>query len=289
MNAALLPVAAAGCVLLAGTGARLLTVPGFDAPVLVRRVETRPPGSITNRMFERLGRPLVPVLSRLMLARGRERLAGRLQAAGGLSGVGVDRFLARRAGGIAAGLVLGGYWVATGSSIIGIAIGAVLALRADVLLRSAARRRQDDIERTLPDLLDVLAVTVLAGASFRLGLARVAEAFSGALPEELLTTLRRMELGVDRRTAFEELRERNPAPSLRKFIAAVLQAEELGSSLSGALDDLAAEVRKAESHRVRRRADSVDKTVALITTLILLPGMVLLVLTVFFGSLRLGG
>ena len=289
MNPAVLALAGAGCMLLAGLGVRLLVVPGFDAPVFVRRVEIRAPGSITNRMFERLGRPLVPLLSRLMLARGRERLRGRLLAAGGLGGIPVDRFLARRAGGLAAGLVIGGYWVLTGSSAIGIAIGAVLALRADVLLRSAARRRQEEIERTLPDLLDVLAVTVLAGASFRLGLARVAEAFAGALAEELLTTLRRMELGVDRRTAFEELRDRNPAPSLRKFVGAVLQAEELGSSLSGALDDLAEDVRKSEAHRVRRRADSIDKTVALITTLVLLPGMVLLVLTVFFGSLNLRG
>lgn len=289
MNPLVLSFAAACCVLLGGVGVRLLVVPGFDAPVLVRRAEARPTGSITNRMFERLGRPLVPVLSRLMLARGRERLQTRLLAAGGLAGTGLERFLARRAGGTAVGLVLGGYWVATGSSLTGIALGAVLALRADVLLRSAARRRQEEIERTLPDLLDVLAVTVLAGASFRLGLARVAEAFTGALPDELLTTLRRMELGVDRRAAFEELRERNTAPSLRKFVAAVLQAEELGSSLSGALDDLAADIRKSEAHRVRRRADSVDKTVALITTLVLLPGMVLLVLTVFFGSLRLGG
>ena len=289
MSPAVLAFAAAGCLLLAGAGVRLMVVPGFDPPVFVRPVEVRAAGSVTNRMFERLGRPLVPLLSRLMLARGRERLRARLLAAGGLGGIPVDRFLARRAGGLAAGLVLGGYWLATGSAVIGILIGAVLALRADVLLRSVARRRQEEIERTLPDLLDVLAVTVLAGASFRLGLARVAEAFHGALAEELVTTLRRMELGVDRRTAFEELRERNPAPSLRKFIGAVLQAEELGSSLSRALDDLAEDVRKSEAHRVRRRADSVDKTVALITTLVLLPGMVLLVLTVFFGSLKLGG
>lgn len=282
-------VAAAWCVLVGGAGLRLLVVPGFDAPVLVRPVEVRPAGSITNRMFERLGRPLVPLLTRLMLARGRERLRTRLLAAGGLDGLAADRFLARRAGGLAAGLVLGGYFVLTGSSFLGLLLAAVLSLRADVLLRSAAKRRQEEIERTLPDLLDVLAVTVLAGASFRLGLARVAEAFRGALSEELLTTLRRMELGVDRRTAFEELRDRNPAPSLRTFSGAVLQAEELGSSLSGALDELAQEVRKAEGHRARRRADSVDKTVALITTLVMLPGMVILVITVFFGSLGTGG
>jgi tight adherence protein C len=288
----LLPgVAAACCVLLAGAGLRLLVVPGFDAPVL-RRYDTAPAtGSVTNRLFEAIGRRAVPLQSRLAPGRGHERLRRRLLAAGGPAGVGVgvDRFLARRAGGVLSGLLLGCYWIATGSTLVGIAVGGLLAGRADVALRLAVRRRRDEIERTLPDLLDVLSVTVLAGSSFRIGLARVAREFRGALPEDLLTTLGRMELGVDRRSAFEELRDRSAAPSLHKFVAAVLQAEELGSSLSGALADLATEMREAEGHRTRRRADSADKTVALITTLILLPGMVLLVLTVFFASLGSAG
>jgi tight adherence protein C len=281
---ALFALAAAGCLVLAGAGVRLLVLPAFDAPVLVRAMAAAPAGSITERIFARIGRPLAPMLIRLTGDRGRRRLAARLAAAGGLGGVSVDLFLARRAGGI----VAGGAYLLTGSVLLGPVIAAVLILRADALLWAAARRRQDDMERILPDLLDVLTVTILAGASFRLGLARVAQAFSGPLADELTTTLRQLDVGVARRRAFEELRDRNTSPSLRRFVAGVLQAEELGSSLAGVLTDLSVDMRKLAAQRARRRADSADKTLAMITTLILLPAMILLVLSVFFGTINVG-
>ena len=289
--ALVLALAAACCVLLAGAGVRLLALPAFDAPVLVRASTARRAGSVTDRLFARLGRPLHPVMARLTGDRGRARLAARLAAAGsggGGSDVTVEHFLASRAGGIVAGLLAGSAYLLTGSVLLGPVIAGVLILRADVLLWSAARRRQDEIERSLPDLLDVLTVTLLAGASFRLGLSRVTQAFSGPLAEELTTTLRQMDVGIGRRQAFEELRDRNPSPSLRRFVAGVLRAEELGSSLAAGLSDLSADVRKLAAQQARRRADSADKTIAMITTLVLLPAMILLVLSVFFGSIGVG-
>jgi tight adherence protein C len=282
-----LALAAGFAVLLTGLGVRLLVVPAFDAPVLVKPGQAARPGSITDRLFGALGRPALPLVRRFTGTRGRRRLAARLAAAG-RSGT-VDRFLRLRAGGIVAGAVVGGAYLLTGSTLVGLLLAAGLIIRADFVLWSAARRRQDDVERTLPDLLDVLTVTITAGASFRLGLARVSEAFSGALPEELTVTLRQLTVGIGRRQAFEELRDRNTSPSLRRFVAAVLQAEELGTSLSSSLTDLSIDMRKLATQHARRRADSADKTIALITTLILLPAMILLVLSVFFGSIHVGG
>ncbi len=131
----------------------------------------------------------------------------------------------------------------------------------------------------------MLGVTIMAVASFRVGVARVAQALPGALAEELTTTLRQMDVGVPRRVAFEQLRDRNTSPGLRRFVAGVLQAEELGSSLAGVLDELATDMRKTFAQQARTRADSMDKSIALVTTMILLPAMILLVLSVFFGSL----
>jgi tight adherence protein C len=288
VTAPLLLAAAAGClVLLAGTGVRLLAVPGFDVPLAVRPGAAKRSGSLTNRLFGWLGRPLTPLVTRLTGPRGRRRLAARLAAAGRPAGV--DAFLAQRAGGILAGVVAGGGYLLTVSAVLGTLLAAALAGRADLLLWSAARRRQEEIERVLPDLLDVLTVTILAGASFRLGLARVSSAFDGALPAELTITLRQLDVGVSRRQAFEELRDRSTSPSLRRFVAGVLQAEELGSSVSGMLTGLAADMRKLATQGARRRADSADKTLALITTLVLLPAMILMVLSVFFGSIHVGG
>ena len=79
----------------------------------------------------------------------------------------------------------------------------------DVYLSRAGRLRQEAIERTLPDFLDILAVSVRAGLGYRYALRRVAESLGGPVGEEMLIVLRQIDLGQDRRDAFLALRERN--------------------------------------------------------------------------------
>ena len=108
-----------------------------------------------------------------------------------------------------------------------------------LLLNRAGRLRQEAIERTLPDFLDILAVSVRAGLGYRYALRRVAESLGGPVGEEMLIVLRQIDLGADRRDAFLALRERNESDALKSFVAAQLQAEELGVPLSEALNDIA--------------------------------------------------
>nr|WP_284291452.1 type II secretion system F family protein [Angustibacter aerolatus] len=96
----------------------------------------------------------------------------------------------------------------------------------ELALRSARRRRQRSIDRDIPDFLDVLAVTVSAGLSFRAALERVASRYTGALADEITHTLREMDVGESRRNAFQRLRERNASEALDQFVVALLQAEE---------------------------------------------------------------
>ena len=65
----------------------------------------------------------------------------------------------------------------------------------DVWLSRAGRLRQEAIERTLPDFLDILAVSVRAGLGYRYALRRVAESLGGPVGEEMLTVLRQIDLG----------------------------------------------------------------------------------------------
>ena len=60
----------------------------------------------------------------------------------------------------------------------------------------------------------------------------------------MLTVLRQIDLGKDRRDAFLALRERNESDSLKSFVAAQMQAEELGVPLSEALNDIATDMRR---------------------------------------------
>src|SRR5919198_2476600 len=197
--------------------------------------------------------------------------------AGRPDGLTVDRYLAKKGGFI---LVCGGasalLWI-TGSHLFALVVALLGLLWTDLWLRSEINRRQAQIERQLPDFLDVLAVTVGAGLSFRSGMARVGASVGGPLGEEVLTSLRMMDLGASRRAALEDLRDRNLSPSLAQFVGSLLQAEELGAPLSGTLVELATEMRRNWAQQARRRAARTAPQVSLVVTMIFIPGTVILV------------
>ena len=154
-----------------------------------------------------------------------------------------------------------------------------------MLLNRVGRVRQEAIERTLPDFLDILAVSVRAGLGYRYALRRVAEALGGPVGDEMLTVLRQIELGQDRREAFLALRERNKSESLKSFVAAQLQAEELGVPLAEALNDIAGDMRRLAYQNARRDAQRAAPRVSLLVTTLIVPGAIILILlSVYFAG-----
>jgi tight adherence protein C len=220
---------------------------------------------------------------------GEQRLARiehLLDAAGRPLGMGARSFAGRRA---ALTVVLGaaGALLAL-SSANPIWLGLYLLagwLGPDAWLSGRARRRQSHIDRDLPDFLDVLAVSVTAGVGFRPALRRVAEGVGGPVSEEILKSLQQIELGQPRREAFEALRDRNDSEFLAQFVTSLLQAEELGVPLADALQDLAREMRRSAHQRARRRAQRAGPRVSLITTALIVPGAMILILAALFAGI----
>lgn len=161
----------------------------------------------------------------------------------------------------------------------------------DWWLARTGRRRQNELERQIPDFIDILSITVRSGTGYRAALARVAGSLTGPPAEEVLYTLRQMELGATRREAFEGLRERNSSPTLDSFVAAQMQAEELGVPLADALASIAADTRRSAAQSARRRAQRAVPRVSLITAVVLLPAtMILIGVGMVIGSgIHLGG
>ena len=157
-------------------------------------------------------------------------------------------------------------------------------------LSAMGRKRREQIDRDLPDFLDVLAVTVSAGISFRQALAVVSERFGGPLSEEVMTTLHQISTGASVRGAFRAMRERNTSDSIEEFTTAYLQAEELGAPLVDTLKQIASDMRRASAQRSRQKAASLAPRVTLLTTVVMVPGaMVLLIAGIYVGSdLNLG-
>jgi tight adherence protein C len=236
--------------------------------------------SVVARLVESLAGRLGPRLAPSLRASRRTTLERRLDYAGRPGQLTVQRFVGLKAAlAVLLGLGLGGLLVLLGSSpIYLLALLAIGWWGPDVWLSRGGRLRQEAIERSLPDFLDILAVSVRAGLGYRLALRRVAEALEGPTSEEMLTVLRQMELGQDRREAFLALRERNRSESLKSFVAAQLQAEELGVPLAEALNDIAGDMRRLAHQSARRQAQRAGPRVSLIVTTLIVPGSIILIL-----------
>ena len=241
--------------------------------------------SVLARLVNHLAGRLGPRLAPSLRSTRRTALEKRIDYAG--SPVTVQRFVGIKAAlAILLGLGVGGLLLLLGASPIFLLLLAGIGWWGpDVWLARASRLRQEAIERSLPDFLDILAVSVRAGLGYRLALRRVAEALEGPVSEEMLTVLRQMELGQDRREAFLALRERNKSESLKSFVAAQLQAEELGVPLAEALNDIADDMRRLAYQNARRQAQRASPRVSLIVTTLIVPGAVILILlSVYFAG-----
>ncbi|MEV6395148.1 DUF5936 domain-containing protein [Streptomyces sp. NPDC051907] len=238
--------------------------------------------SATGSAIDRLGMRYAPYILRLMGPKRVDAVRRRLDMAGNPGGLTIDRYAARRA--VYGGL---GTLVALGMLMNGHLVFAVLFLLyglfwTDVLLKAAISRRRDDIERTLPDFLDVLAVVVSAGLGFRQALERVSEKYEGPWADELRITLRQMDMGVGRREAFEQLRRRNESDQVSMFVSALQQGEELGAPIVDTLIQIANDMRRTDAQNARRKAAKAVPKATLIVTSFMLPGTMILIVVGFY-------
>ena len=114
-------------------------------------------------------------------------------------------------------------------------------------LRQQVGQRRNQIIKGLPDAFDLITTCVEAGVGLDAALARVAEKVKGPFAIELRRMLREISLGKMRRHALRELADRTDVKDLVTFVNAVIQAEEMGSSVGVVLRV------QAEQLRVRRR------------------------------------
>ncbi|WP_018655765.1 type II secretion system F family protein [Actinomadura flavalba] len=276
---------AALCVLAGVWGVALLT--GGDRvaaeAVLAPPAKTRDERFLLDRVADVAGRPFTgPVMD--LIGGRRATIRRRIDAAGRPDGLTVEGYARRTAGYAVIFALVGLLVILNGHPLLGV-LCFVGCFQFELMLFGKRVSRQDDIQRSMPDFLDVLAVTVSAGLSFRMALARVAESMPGALSEEFLVALRQMELGTPRREAFDELRERNNSEAVNQFVTALLQAEELGAPLGTALVDISDDMRRESAQWAKRKAQRANPKITAITMAMTLPALMLVVLgALYFGS-----
>lgn len=161
----------------------------------------------------------------------------------------------------AVGLALGLMYKSSDDGILGLVIllGAPLVgyFAPDILISGKAKRRQEEIQEGLPDLLDQMVISIESGSSFENALTRSGQKGEGPLAEEIVRTVQDLALGVSRRDAYDALVERTDVDDLRKFVRSVVQGEEFGVPVSDIVRDQAAEMRVTRRMRAEGKANQV--------------------------------
>ncbi|MDR1851711.1 MAG: type II secretion system F family protein [Propionibacteriaceae bacterium] len=282
MNALLFAAPAAACMAVFFLGWRLMRVatPDFgeidqdSAPVKVKRSPTQDVADwIGVRCYRLMLRWYTPKRTRSL-----ERL---LDRAGRPERMGVRVYIRRQGGLVFIGAVLFAVLALVGSGLAGLAIFALFVGFLPLWLQSQARSRQAAISADLPDFLDVLAVTVQAGLSLQAALERVSENDERPLAQEVRRVLEDMRLGVGRRRAFSALRARNDNPMVGSWVTSMLQAEELGTPLTEALNSITEDMRGLAAQEAKRQAARAAPKVSMVVTLVLLPGALILIVSAF--------
>ena len=114
-------------------------------------------------------------------------------------------------------------------------LAAAAWLAPELYLHEKIKNRQLAITLAIPDVLDLLTVSVEAGLGFDAAVAKVIEKVEGPLADEFRRMLYEMRIGRSRREALRDLSERTGVPYLQNFASAVIQADQLGVSISKVL------------------------------------------------------
>ena len=131
--------------------------------------------------------------------------------------------------------------------------------------------RTEQMQRALPDALDLLSISVEAGLGFDAALSQVARNTDGPLAQELARVLQEMQIGLGRSAALRALGERNSLADLRSFTSAMVQADAFGIPVGQVLRVQSGEIRLKRRQRAEEQAQKVPVKIMIPLVLFILP------------------
>lgn len=197
---------------------------------------------LADTFFPFLGR----FVERLVPGNKRENYEQRLTSAGRPGGMAAETFIATKYLFILVALAIG---FLSGSALTFIVAAIVGIMAPDMFLKNSEKRRKEKMIKSLPDVLDLISVSVEAGLSFDAALQKVVEKTSGPLTQEFEKTLQEINMGKPRREALRDMADRINVNDITIFLSAVIQADQLGVSISNVLSIQSKQVR--ENRRIR--------------------------------------
>lgn len=258
-----------------------------DRPRSLEEIELEQPFN------ERVLRPMIAYVSRLMLRfmpkKGAEDagplgLQRKLVLAGNPNNLSASDFLGILGvstvgcGGLVfflLGLAGSDFLVSALISLVGVVLGYYLPI---VWLSSKIAGRQKEITRAMPDCLDLLVIAVEAGLGFDAAVQRYTEKSDNALSREFKRAIAEIRMGRARREALKEMVNRTEVPDLNTFIAAIIQADQLGVSISRVLAVQADQMRVLRRQRAEELAAKAPLKMLFPMIFLIFPSMFIVIL-----------
>jgi tight adherence protein C len=217
--------------------------------------------------IERTLRPLAAALSgrvsRMASSSFQEKAEKRLALAGNPGNLRVADWLGVKAVGAVIGAILFLFLfvivgvmklpipINFGMGLVGLLLGYTVP---EFWLGGRVRKRQHAILLQIPDALDLLTISVRAGLGFDAALGKVVEKLQGPLTEEFRRALAEVRVGKARREALRDIVPRTEVGPLTNFIGAIIQAEQLGVSISKVLQVQSEQLRIERRQRAEEQA-----------------------------------
>ncbi len=221
-----------------------------------RDVETR--RSVNDRIVGPLTAKIAGVTQRVLPRTDPNVIANRLMAAGLARSMSPQMYLALKGGLVFVSVAFGVLLMVSGlppamGMLAALGGGAIGYIAPDFFINARTRGRRDMMQMELPNVLDLLCVSVEAGLGFDAAVAKLSERMEGPLVDEFGLVLHEMRIGESRSEALKNLSDRVDVPEVSQFCRAIIQADQLGIALSRIL--------RVQSHdmRIRRQLAAEEK------------------------------
>ena len=162
---------------------------------------------------------------------------------------------------------------------LGIAVSAAIGWRLPlVVIQRRATARREEIDRELPELIDLLVVSIEAGVGLAGAMQMMANRMTGPLGIELRLMQQEQSMGLSGDHALSKLLERCETPSVRSFVRSLQQGERLGVSIGTILRNLAIEMRTRRRQLAEERAQKAPVKILFPLVFLIFPAMFIVLL-----------
>ena len=162
--------------------------------------------------------------------------------------------------------------------LILILLANIPVLGTSLFLTSRVKARKESIMLDLPDVMDILVVSVEAGLGLDSAIIQQYSKNKSAVLTELNGAIREIQMGVPRKTALKEMADRCDVKELTAFVTALLQAEQLGVSVKSVLAQQSERLRIERKQMIQAKAAKAPIKIMIPTVIFIFPVVFIILL-----------